>query len=330
MLSAWCVFHVLAVFYLCIIWDHTYEYWVRVCLLWVYVVIEHMVDSTWFQLSMSWTRQFPEHMLAPTQQIGVLKAPLCVLLVLKMLCPSTKLTFVLMLSTWCVFHVFGCVLSEFTVGSCVFTLSLRCFRAHGELKMVSNQYIVNTNESWTHASTILLGICWAIPKFLFAYSQGTKVRAQKPSHETKIGHSDCSPWAHGELTVSSRWPKWSQPAVTEPWPGPWLSCDLAVTEPWSYWRCRYWAVTEPWLSCDLVVTELWPRRDWAVTSPSHDWDVIIGPWSRNHRGHGELTVSSRWPFIFSWDAGQERDHLSYFFAIKSCSFIEVLFIWNRH
>ena len=83
-----------------------------------------------------------------------------------------------------------------------------------------------------------------------------------------------SPWANGELTMSSRWPKWSQPAVTELRPGPWLSCDLAVTEPWSYWRCRDWAVTSPWLSCDLTVTELWPRRHWAVTSPSRDWAVI--------------------------------------------------------
>ena len=96
-------------------------------------------------------------------------------------------------------------------------------------------------------------------------------------------------WPPWLLTVSSRWPKWSQPAVTEPWPGPWLSCDLAVTEPWSYWRCRDWAVTS-----------LWPSRDWAVTSPSRDWAVIIGPRSRDHRGHDELTVSSWWPFIFSW------------------------------
>ena len=101
-------------------------------------------------------------------------------------------------------------------------------------------------------------------------------------------------WPPWLLTVSSRWPKWSQPAVTEPWPGSWLSCDLAVTEPWSYWRCRDWAVTSPWLSCDLAVTELWPRRDWALTSHSHDWAVIIGPRSRDHRGHRELTVSSLW------------------------------------
>ena len=104
----------------------------------------------------------------------------------------------------------------------------------------------------------------------------------------KIGHRDCSPWAHSELTVSSRWPKWSQSAVTEPWPGPWLSCDLAVTEPWSYWGCCDWAVTLPRLSCDLAVTELWP-----LLRLSRDHWVR----SRDHRGHSELTVSSRWQFF---------------------------------
>ena len=111
------------------------------------------------------------------------------------------------------------------------------------------------------------------------------------SHEKKIGHRDCSPWAHRELTVSSRWPKWSQPAVTEPWPGPWLSCDPAVTEPWSYWRCRDWAVTLLWLSCELAVTELWPSRDWAVTSPSRDWAVIIGSWLSC-----DLAVTEPWSY----------------------------------
>ena len=108
-------------------------------------------------------------------------------------------------------------------------------------------------------------------------------------------------WPPWLLTVSSRWPKWSQPAVIELWPGPWLSCDLAVTEPWSYWRCRDWAVTLPWLSCDQAVTEPWPCCDWAVTSSSRDWAVIIGPRSRDQRGHRALTVSPRWPFIFSWE-----------------------------
>ena len=71
--------------------------------------------------------------------------------------------------------------------------------------------------------------------------------------------------AHRELTVNSRWAHGDQNGHSQPWlsrdqgrdwavTSPWLSCDLAVTEPWS-----------PWLSCDLAVTELWPHRDWAVT-----------------------------------------------------------------
>ena len=87
------------------------------------------------------------------------------------------------------------------------------------------------------------------------------------------------PWL---LTVSSPWPKWSQPAVTEPWPGPWLSCDLAVI-----------ILKMPWLSCDLAVTELWPSRDLAVTSPSRDWAVIIGPGAVTT----VVTVSSRRQFF---------------------------------
>ena len=47
------------------------------------------------------------------------------------------------------------------------------------------------------------------------------------THEKKIGHRDCSPWGHGELTVAKM--------VT-------ASHDWAVT----------WAVIE-----------LWPSRDWA-------------------------------------------------------------------
>ena len=97
------------------------------------------------------------------KQIGVHETPLCALLVLEILCPSTKLTFVLMLSAWWAFHVFGCDLSVYhlrshvwILGSWVFTLSLRCYRALCELLMVSNHPIVNTNISWTHASTNLL------------------------------------------------------------------------------------------------------------------------------------------------------------------------------
>ena len=85
---------------------------------------------------------------------------------------------------------------------------------------------------------------------------------------------------------------------SQPWPGPWLSCDLAVTEPWSYWRCSQSAMTSPWLSCDLAVTELWPSRDWAVTLPwlSCDLSVYVlamtEPWSLSPRA--VTTVSSSW------------------------------------
>ena len=73
------------------------------------------------------------------------------------------------------------------------------------------------------------------------------------AHKKKIGHRDCSPW-----------PKWSQPAVTELWP----SHDWALI-----------ILKMPWLSCDL-----------AVTSPSRDWAMIIGPGA-------VTTVSARWQFF---------------------------------
>ena len=72
------------------------------------------------------------------QQIDVHEVSLCVLLVFEILWSSTNLTFVLTLCAWCVFRVFGCALSVYHLSShwvrvCLL-LSLRCYRAHDELK----------------------------------------------------------------------------------------------------------------------------------------------------------------------------------------------------
>ena len=60
-LCAWCVFHVfgcaLSVY-------HLSSHWVRVCLLLINVVIDHKVNSKWFQISTSGTQKYPEHTLA--------------------------------------------------------------------------------------------------------------------------------------------------------------------------------------------------------------------------------------------------------------------------
>ena len=97
-----------------------------------------------------------------TQQIGVHEAPLCVLLALEIWCSSTKLTFVLTLSAWCVFHVFGCDLSLYRLSShCIrvcLLLGLRSYRAHGELEIVLNQRIVNTKNP----EHTLAPICWEV------------------------------------------------------------------------------------------------------------------------------------------------------------------------
>ena len=67
-----------------------------------------------------------------------------------------------MLSAWCVFMAWCLGLLHLCIfcvvlSSCVSTLSLPCYRTHGEVEMVSNQHVVKTVISWTHTSTNLLG-----------------------------------------------------------------------------------------------------------------------------------------------------------------------------
>ena len=111
--------------------------------------------------------------------------------------------------------------------------------------------------------------------------------------------------------MRSRWPKWSQPAVTEPW----LSCDLGRdwATPSHDWAVI--AVTELWLSCDLVVTELWPSL--AVTEP---WS--LGPGAVTT----VVTVSSRWPFIFSWVVIGDGNSISVYNYSK---YLTSSLDWNR-
>ena len=93
-----------------------------------------------------------------TQQIGVHEASLCVLLVLEILCSSTKLTFVLTLCAWCVFHVFGvlylCIILSSHLVSCVFTFLSSTWWNQNGFKSAHREH----KKSWTHAYTNLLGI----------------------------------------------------------------------------------------------------------------------------------------------------------------------------
>ena len=96
--------------------------------------------------------------------------------------------------------------------------------------------------------------------------------------------------------------------MTEPWPGPWLSCDLAL----------------------IVVIELWPRRDLTVTELWPSLAVIIGPRSR---GHSELTVTIYFLigcFVSSKsDLCSTFDTICYIYSVR-CHYNAVNFHPNPH
>ena len=91
----------------------------------------------------------------------------CVSLGLEIVCSSTKLTFVSMLSAWCVFHVFGCA-------SSVYDLSSHWVRVYLLWVFVVIERMVNSKGfqiriSWTHTQentehTLAL-ICWVAWRF---------------------------------------------------------------------------------------------------------------------------------------------------------------------
>ena len=58
-----------------------------------------------------------------------------------------------------------CLPFEIIFSSCVFNLSLRYYRAHGELKMVANHHIVNTWKSWKCPEHQFVGtLNWTAPR----------------------------------------------------------------------------------------------------------------------------------------------------------------------
>ena len=96
--------------------------------------------------------------------ISVHKVPLCVLVVLKMLCSSTKLTFVLMLSACCVFQVFGCSISVYHLSShwvCVCLLWVYIVIAH----MINFKWFqISTSWIQNNPEYTLAPIRWVIVK----------------------------------------------------------------------------------------------------------------------------------------------------------------------
>ena len=147
----------------------------------------------------------------------------------------------------------------------------------------------------------------------------------------KIGHRDCSRWAHSELTVSSQWTH-RELAVTKmvtasrDWAMTWAVIEL--------WPSRDWAVIilrMLWLSCDLAVTELWPSRDWAVTSPwlscdlSYHWAVIIGPGAVTT----VVTVSSRWAHSSPWAHGDNFFLMGWYLEANFHQWFMLWTVWNR-
>ena len=112
---------------------------------------------------------------------------------------------------------------------------------------------------WTANHHVL---CWRLR------DQQTCFRSMYHSfiHSLSWGNPMRKNWPPWLLTVISWWAHGDQNRHSQPWPGPWLSCDWAVIE---LWPSRDWAVTELWPS--LAVTEPWSLGPGAVTTVSSPW-----------------------------------------------------------
>ena len=89
------------------------------------------------------------------EQIGFHEAPLCVFLLLEILCSSTKVT--LMLNAWCVFHVFGCAyhLSSRWVLVCLLWAYVAM-----EHMVHSKLFQISTSSTQKYPELALAPVCW--------------------------------------------------------------------------------------------------------------------------------------------------------------------------
>ena len=158
---------------------------------------------------------------------------ICVFHLSSKYCVSTKLTFVMMFYAWCVFCAFGCTLNcvsfEFTFGWCVLTLSLRCYLAHGEHKMVSNQHTVNTQK--IPNTRLLAPLCWVIYIYIYISSLLQMTHAGENPGVQLSENEDPQVDESGSSLI------WWRTFPDRKWPG---MISIFVI---SYYPCGWWIMT---------------------------------------------------------------------------------------
>ena len=110
---------------------------------------------------------------------------------------------------------------ERTLCSCEFTLSLSCYQAHGELKMVSNRHIVNTKNS----EHTLVSICWEhweLHKISVGNQSCLGSSTRKTSNKFEVTHISGLAVNVYKLLNSPETRKWwsfhgTRPKVNQPW-----------------------------------------------------------------------------------------------------------------
>ena len=111
-----------------------------------------------------------------------------------------------------------------------------------------------------------------------------------------------SPWAHNELTVSSRWPRWSRL-----W-GPMITAESQLREVTAQSRRGHSSVTARSQLSHGEVRAQSRHLQYDHGSVTARPQLNHGPWSP--WAHGELTMSSRWAVtvanFFSWECSTSQ------------------------